>query len=243
MIMTIEAEAREDFGKNASRRLRHAGRIPGVVYGGGGQAIPVTVDPKQVGQVLHSGTGHNTVFTLEIKGRAPSRALLCDWQVEPVKGSLLHVDLLRISADTRLKLQVPVHLKGEPYGVKTEGGVLEVILREVELECLPDDIPDHITVDISEFKIGRSLRAGDLPLAERVKLITDPTRMVMHVIAPRAEEVKAEGEAEVAEAAEPEVIRKGKAEEEGEEGEGKEAAAKTEKAEKKPEKKGEKEKK
>jgi len=238
MMMTIEAEAREDFGKNSSRRLRHAGRIPGVVYGGGGQAIPVTVDPKKVSQILHSESGHNTVFTLEVKGRAPARVMLCDWQVEPVQGGLLHVDMLRISADTRLKLKVPVQLKGEPYGVKTEGGVLEVILREVELECLPDDIPENITVDISDFKIGRSLRVGDLPVGERVKMITDPTRMVAHVIAPRTEETKVEEAVEGVEAAEPEVIRKGKAEEEGEEGE--EGGAK---AEKKPEKKGEKEKK
>ena len=243
MIRTIEAEAREDFGKNASRRLRHAGRIPGVVYGGGGQAIPVTGDPKQGGQILHSESGHNTVFSLEIKGRAPARVLLCDWQVEPIKGALLHIDMLRISADTRLKLKVPIQLKGEPYGVKTEGGVLEVILREVELECLPDDIPEHITVDISDFKIGRSLRVSDLPLAERIKLLTDPAHLVAHVVAPRAEEVKVEGAVEGVEAAEPELIRKGKAEEEGEEGkegkEGKEGA----KAEKKPEKKSDKEKK
>lgn len=237
MMMTIEAEAREDFGKNSSRRLRHNGRIPGVVYGGGGQAIPVTVDPKRVSQILHSETGHNTVFTLEIKGRAPARVMLCDWQVEPIQGGLLHVDMLRISADTRLKLQVPIHLKGEPYGVKTEGGVLEVILREVELECLPDDIPEHITVDVTSFKIGSALRVGDLPVAERVKILTDPTRMVAHLVAPRAEEVKAEEVVEGVEGAEPEVIRKGKAEEEGEEGG--EAA----KGEKKPEKKAEKEKK
>jgi large subunit ribosomal protein L25 len=238
MITTIEAEPREDFGKNASRRLRHAGRIPGVVYGGGGQAIPVTVNPKQVGQILESDTGHNTVFTLEIKGRAPARVLLCDWQVEPVQGELLHVDMFRISADTRLKLKVPIQLKGDPFGVKTEGGVLEVILREVELECLPDDIPESISVDISDFRIGRSLRAGDLPVGERVKLLTDPTRMVAHVVAPRAEEVKVEEAVAAPEVAEPEVIRRGKAGEEGEEG--KEGA---EKAEKKPEKRSEKEKK
>ena len=235
MVTTIVAEARQDFGKNSSRRLRHAGRIPAVVYGGGGQAIPVAVDPKQVNQILHSESGHNTVFTLEIKGKAPARVMLSDWQVEPVNGGLLHVDMFRISADTRLKLKVPIQLKGEPYGVKTEGGVLEVILREVELECLPDDIPEHITVDIADYKIGRSLRVGDLPLGEHVRLMTDPTRMVAHVIAPRAEETKAEEALEGAEAAEPEVIRKGKAEEEGEEG--KEAA---EKSEKKPEKKAEK---
>ena len=229
MVTTIEAEPREDFGKNASRRLRHAGRIPAIVYGGGGQAIPVTLDPKLVAPILHSDSGHNTVITLEIKGRAPARVLLSDWQVDPVHGDLLHVDMFRISADTRLKLKVPIHLKGEPFGVKTEGGVLEFILREVEIECLPDAIPEHLTVDISDYKIGRSLRAGDLPLGDRVRLLTDATRMVAHVIAPRTEEKAAEV-IEGVEAAEPEVIRKGKAEE-GEEAE--EGAAKSEK---KPEK-------
>lgn len=238
MLNTIEAEPREDFGKNASRRLRHAGRIPAVVYGGGGQAIPLTVDPKAITQVLYSETGHNTVLTLEIKGRAPARVLLNDWQTDPVRGNLLHVDLFRISADTKLKLKVPVQLTGEPYGVKTEGGILEFITREVEIECLPGDIPEHITVDISDFKIGRSLRASDLPLGERVKLLTDPTRMVAHVVALKVEEEKPAEEAVVgAEPTEPELIRKGKAEE------GKEGAAETEKpekAERKPEKKAEK---
>ena len=230
MPVTIEAEPREEFGKNASRRLRDAGRIPGVVYGGGGQAIPVSVDPKKVTQILYSPSGHNTVVTLEIRGRAPARVLLSDWQVEPVHGGLLHVDMFRVSADTRLKISVPVHLTGEAYGVKTEGGILEFLLREVEIECLPDDIPDHITVNISDYKIGSALRAGDLPLGERVKLLTEPTRMVAHVIALKAEEEKPAEGVEAAEAAEPEVIRKGKAEE-AEEGE-----AGGEKAEKKSEK-------
>jgi large subunit ribosomal protein L25 len=233
---TIQAEPREDFGKNASRRLRHGGRIPAVVYGGGGQAIPVTLDPKAITQVLYSEAGHNTVLTLEITGRAPARVLLSDWQVDPVDGGLLHVDLFRISADTRLKLNIPVHLTGEPYGVKTEGGILEFVTREIEIECLPDDIPEHITVDISEFKIGRNLRASELPLGARVKLLTDPTRMVAHVVALKAEEEKPAEEAVAgAEAAEPEVIRKGKAEE-GEGGEG-EAAEKPEKKSEKKEKK------
>jgi large subunit ribosomal protein L25 len=237
MPTTIEAEPRGEFGKNASRRLRHAGRIPAVVYGGGGQAIPVTIDPKKVTQILYSQSGHNTVVTLEIKGRAPARVLLSDWQVEPIHGGLLHVDMFRISADTRLKISVPVQLTGEAYGVKTEGGILEFILREVEIECLPDDIPDHITVNVSSYKIGSALRAGDLPLSERVKLLTEPTRMVAHLIAPKAEEEKPAEGVEGVEAAEPEVIRKGKAEE-GEEGEagGEKAEKKPEKAEKKSEK-------
>jgi large subunit ribosomal protein L25 len=234
---TIQAEPREDFGKNASRRLRYSGRIPAVVYGGGGQAIPITVDPKAITQVLYSEAGHNTVLTLEIKGRAPARVLLSDWQMDPVKGGLLHVDLFRVSADTRLKLKVPVVLTGEAYGVKTEGGILEFITREVEIECLPDDIPDNITVDITDFKIGRNLRAGDLPLGPRAKLVTDPTRMLAHVIALRVEEEKPAEEAVVAvEAVEPEVIRKGKAEEgEAAEAEG-EAEKRPEKAEKKEKK-------
>ena len=237
MPVTIEAEPREVFGKNASRRLRHAGRVPAVVYGGGGQAIPVTIDPKKVTQILYSQSGHNTVVTLEIKGRAPARVLLSDWQVEPVHGGLLHVDMFRISADTRLKISVPVQLTGEAYGVKTEGGILEFILREVEIECLPDDIPDHITVNISNYKIGSALRAGDLPLGERIKLLTEPTRMVAHLIAPKAEEEKPAEGVEGVEAAEPEVIRKGKGEE-AEEGEaaGEKAEKKPEKAEKKSEK-------
>lgn len=242
MLSAIEAELREEFGKNSSRRLRRAGRIPAVVYGGGGQAIPVTVDPKKVTQILYSESGHNTLFTIEVKGRAPARVMLRDWQVEPIRGALLHVDMVRVASDTRLKLKVPVHLVGEAYGVKTEGGILEFVLREVEIECLPDDIPEHVSVDITEYTLGRSLRAGDLPLGERVKLLTDPSRVVAHVIAPKVEEEKPVEEV-VAETAEPEVIRKGK----GEEAEGGEGAAeKGEKGEKKAEKaekKAEKEKK
>jgi large subunit ribosomal protein L25 len=232
MSQTIEAEPREDFGKNASRRMRRKGRIPAIVYGGGGQAIPVAVDPKELAQILYSESGHNTLFTIEIQGRAPARVMLRDWQVEPVRGDLLHVDMVRVAVDTRLRLQVPVHLSGNPEGVKTQGGILDFVLREVEVECLPDDIPEHITVDISGLTLGRNLRAGDLPLAERVKLLTDPTRVIAHVIAPKAEEEKP-AEAVVAEVAEPEVIRRGKAEE-GEEGE---AEAGAEKPEKKAEKK------
>ena len=235
MSQTIEAEPREDFGKNASRRLRHEGRIPAIVYGGGGQAIPVAVDPRKVEQILYSESGHNTLFTVEIRGRAPARVMLRDWQVEPVRGGLLHVDMVRVAVDTRLKLRIPIHLSGEAEGVKTQGGILDFVLREVEVECLPDDIPEHITVDVSGLTLGRNLRAGDLPLGNRVKLITDPTRVIAHVIAPKAEEEKA-AEVVTAEVAEPEVIRKGRPEE-GEEGE---AEAGAEKAEKKTEKKAEK---
>jgi large subunit ribosomal protein L25 len=156
--------------------------------------------------------------------------MLKDWQLEPVRGQLLHVDMVRIAKDAKLKLKVPVHVTGEPQGVKVQGGVFEFVLREVEVECLPDDIPEHITVDVSELLIGRHLRVSDLPIGQEVKVLTDPTRVVAHVVALRVEEKPAEAVVETA-AAEPEVIRKGKAEEE-EKGE-KSAGEKEEKKESK----------
>jgi large subunit ribosomal protein L25 len=222
--LSVEADPREDFGKNASRRLRHAGRIPGVVYGGGGPAIPVTVDPRKISAILHSESGHNAIFSLEIKGKAPARVMLRDWQVDPLHGDLLHVDMVRVARDAKLKVKVPVHITGEAKGVKVQGGIFEFLLREVELECLPDDIPDHITVDVAELLIGRNLRVAELPVGEKVKVLTDAHRVVAHVVALKAEEEKPAAEVVEVAPAEPEVIRKGKAEEaEGEEekGEGK----------------------
>ena len=148
---TVEAEPREDFGKNVARRTRRSGRIPGIVYGGGGPVIPVTVDPDGIREILHSESGHNAIFTLQVRGKAPARAMIRDWQSEPIRGGLLHVDLVRIALDTKLKLKVAIHVTGEPQGVKVDGGIFEFILREVEVECLPDDIPEAITVDVSPF--------------------------------------------------------------------------------------------
>jgi len=204
--LVIEAETREDFGKNAARRMRRSGLIPCVVYGGGGPAIPIAVNPRQVDNIVHSRGGHNVLVTLEIKGKAPARVMLRDWQLGPVHGELLHVDMVRISRDTRLKLRVPIQLRGEAKGVKVEGGILEFVLREVEVECLPDDIPERIDVDISDLAIGRNLRVGDLALGDKVKPVTDRSQVVAHVVAPRAEEEKpAEAAAEAATA---EVLRK-----------------------------------
>jgi large subunit ribosomal protein L25 len=219
--MVIEAELREEFGKNASRRARAAGRIPGVVYGGGGPAISVTVDPRRVADILHSEAGHNAIFTLQIKGRAPARVMLREWQVEPLAGRLLHVDMVRIALDAKLRVKVPIQVVGEPKGVKTQGGIFEFLLREVEIECLPDDIPDHIVVDVTELTLGKTLRVADLPASDKIKYLTEVNRAVAHVIALKAEAEKpAEAVAEAA-PAEPEVIKKGKAEtEEGEEEEG-----------------------
>lgn len=213
-VLNVEADPREDFGKNASRRLRHAGRIPAVVYGGGGPAIPVTIDPKKIMEILQSEFGHNALFTLDIRGKAPARVMLREWQVDPIHGDLLHVDMVRVARDAMLKVKVPIHVTGEAKGVKVQGGIFEFVLREVEVECLPDDIPDHITIDVTELTIGRNLRVADLPLGERVKALTDANRVVAHVVALKAEAEKPAAEVVEAAPAEPEVIRKGKAEEE-----------------------------
>ena len=240
--LTVEAEPREDFGKNAARRTRAAGRIPGVVYGAGGPVIPISVDPVGIREILHSESGHNAIFTLQVRGKAPARAMIRDWQSDPVRGGLLHVDLVRIALDAKLRLKVAIHVTGEPQGVKVQGGIFEFMLREVEVECLPDDIPDVITVDVSPLTIGQNLRVSELPIGPKVKVLTDPNRVVAHVVILKVEEEKpAEVVAEVA-PAEPEVIRKGKAEEEGAEEEAgeekKEKGEKKEKAEKKEKGKG-----
>jgi large subunit ribosomal protein L25 len=236
-IFNVEAVARETFGKNAARRLRHSGRIPAVVYGGGGPSLSLTVDPKAIVRILRSEAGHNAIFTLQIPEKAPARVMLRDWQWEPLRGDLMHVDMVRIARDEKLKVRVPVRVTGEPEGVKIQGGVFEFILREVEVECLPDNIPEHITVDVSGLVIGRQLRVSDLPVAASVKVLADPGRVVAHVVAPKAEAEPAAETVEVAATpAEPELIRKRKPEEEGAE-EAKEEKKEAAKPEGKKEKK------
>jgi large subunit ribosomal protein L25 len=216
-MFNIEAEARETFGKNAARRLRHSGRIPAVVYGGGGPALSVTVDPKEIIRILRSDAGHNAIFTLQIPKKTPARVMLRDWQWEPLRGDLMHVDMVRIAKDEKLKVRIPIRTVGDPEGVKVQGGLLEFVLREVEVECLPDDIPEHITVDVTDLVIGRQLRVSDLPVSENVTVLADPGRVVVHIVPPKTEAAPAEEVTEVAEEApsEPELIRKHKAEEEG----------------------------
>jgi large subunit ribosomal protein L25 len=235
----VEAQPRpEERGKNVARRLRRGGRVPAVLYGAKKDSVAVTLDPKQVARILHSESGHNTIFDLQV-GSERTKAMIVDWQLEPVKGSLLHVDMKRIAMDERIKVKVPIHLKGEATGVKTQGGVLEQLLREVELECLPTDIPGHIEVDVTELVFGKVVRVSDLPSSSKIKFLTDANYPVAHVISIKEEEVAAPAEAAVEAApAEPEVIKKGK-QEVGEEGaaEGEAAAAPAEKKAEKPEKK------
>jgi large subunit ribosomal protein L25 len=210
------------------------GKIPAVVYGAGKESQPVTVDPRHVLRILHSDTGHNTIFDLSMDGAA-TKAMIVDWQYEPIKGHLLHIDLKRIAMDKALRVSVPIELQGVPIGVKTDGGILEQILREVEIECLPGDIPSHIDVDVSELTFGKILRVADLPHNEKLKFLTEANQPVAHVTSVK-EEVVATPDAAAAEAgataAEPEVIKKGKADAE-EEGEAEKGDKKADKKEKK----------
>jgi large subunit ribosomal protein L25 len=235
----LEAQPRESGTKNQARRVRREGKIPGVVYGAGKDALAVSVDPRHVLRILRSDSGHNTIFDLALNGGERTKAMIVDWQYEPIKGHLLHIDLKRIAMDKALRVNVPIILQGVPLGVRTEGGILEQMLREVEVECLPGDIPSHIDVDVSELTFGKVLRVSDLPHDAKLKFLSDANQPVAHVTSVK-EEVVATPEAEAAEAgaapAEPEVIKKGKAETE-EEGEAAAVAEKPEKAEKKAEKK------
>jgi large subunit ribosomal protein L25 len=229
----VEAAPRTTRGKNAARRVRRTGQVPAVLYGGAGGAEALEVNAKQVAAILHSASGHNTIFKVRLQ-QGEHAAILKDWQVDPVKGNLLHVDLMRIAMDVRMRVKVPVHTFGEAQGVKLQGGIFEMVTREVEIECLPGEIPTEFRMDISELMIGKQLRAADISLdPAKIKLVTDPQRVIAHVVALRAEEeVPAEAAvAEVAAApAEPEVIKKGKKEvEEGEEGEAAPAAEKEKK--------------
>lgn len=215
--ITVVAEARSARGKNEARRLRAAGSAPAVLYGAGGQAVPLAVSPKELTRILHSKSGHNTIFNLAVKGGETVPVMIADWQVDPIQSRLLHADFKRIDLSKRLRVKVPVHTAGEPKGVKMQGGLHEVVTREIEIECLPDDIPESFTVDVSELMIGQSVRAGDVALKASMTLVSNPDAVISHVVAMRAEAAPAgEGEAGAAPAAaEPEIIKKGKKEEEG----------------------------
>jgi large subunit ribosomal protein L25 len=176
--------------------------------------VAVSISPKEINRILHSNTGHNTIFNLSIQGGENTPVMIVDWQSDPVKENLLHVDLKRIDLTKRIAVKVRVHTVGEPKGVKLQGGLLEVITREVEIECLPDEIPESYTVDVTELMIGQNLRASEIPLGGSVKLVSGPEQVVAHVVTLKAEEVVAPVEGAIAATpAEPEVIKKGKKEE------------------------------
>jgi large subunit ribosomal protein L25 len=233
----VEAKARQSGTKNDARRVRKSGMVPAVVYGAGQKSETIAVDPKQIRRILNSESGHNSIFDLSFDGQA-AKVMIVDWQYEPIKGALLHVDLKRIAMDKALQVSVPIVLKGEAPGVKVQGGIMEQLLREVEIECLPADIPGHIDADVTNLMFGQVIRVSDLPHDGKVKFVTDENQPVAHVVAVK-EVVEAtpavEGAEAAATAAEPEVIKKGKQEAEGEaaEGEKAEKSEKGEKAEKK----------
>lgn len=212
--ITIAAEPRASRGKNEARRLRTRALIPAVVYGTGKDPVAVSVSPKEINKILFSSTGHNTIFNLDVTGQETTPVMVVDWQHEPVKGSLLHIDLQRIDLEKRLKVKVHVSTHGDPKGVKIQGGIYEIITREIEIECLPDEIPEKFDVSVAEFEIGQSLRAGDIPLTGSMVLVSPPEQVISHVIATRGSADETAEATPAAAGPEPEVIKKGKKEEE-----------------------------
>ena len=217
--IVVSAKSRTDRGKNAARRLRRQGLIPAVVYGGKSENVAVAVDPKALQKVLHSEAGRNAILKLDIADHGATNAILKSWQVDPIKESFLHADFYRIAMDVAIRVTVPVAIKGEARGVKVDGGILEVILRAIEVECLPGDIPERIEIDVTELGINGALRVSDLPVTAKVKVLESPDQVVVHVVSVKEEAAVAPGaapaaEGEAAAPAEPEVMKKGKKEEE-----------------------------
>jgi large subunit ribosomal protein L25 len=197
------------FNKNAARQVRVAGKIPAVVYGAGHESVAVELDPKQILRILHSESGHNTIFDVDIAGQGLAKAMIVDWQYEPIRDTLLHIDLKRIALDKMMEVSVPVRLIGVAIGVKNEGGMLDQVLREVNIECLPGDIPSSIDVDVTNLALHGVIRVSDLPHSGSIKFLTAEDATVAHVVSIRAE-VEPEAAAAVAAPAEPEVAKKGK---------------------------------
>jgi large subunit ribosomal protein L25 len=219
MPEVVIAKPREGkFNKNAARRVRAAGKIPAILYGAGHESVAVELDPKQINKILFSESGHNTIFDVELGGKtSAAKAMIVDWQREPIKDQLIHIDMKRIALDKTLRVSVRVKLIGVPTGVRTQGGILDQVLREVEVECLPTDIPSHIDVDVTNLEMHQVLRVKDLPHSDKVKFLDAEDSTVAHVVSIR-EEVAPVAEVDVATVAtagtpaEPEVAKKGKTE-------------------------------
>ena len=219
--IVVAAEVRASRGKNEAHRTRRAGQIPAVIYGSHKDPVAVSVNPREIAKITRSATGYNTIFKLQIAGGETTPVMVVDQQVDPIRGTLLHADFKRVDLTKRIRVSVPVATTGEAKGVKVQGGLLEVITRAIEIECLPDDIPEKFVVDVTELMIGQAKRASDVALSGSIKLVSSPDTVIAHAVALRAEEVAAPTEAAVvapvagAAVAEPEVIKKGKKEEEG----------------------------
>src|SRR6266513_2540716 len=217
MEATLEATARDTFGKNEARRTRRAGHVPAVLYGGDGrEATPIAVAPKALLKILHSESGQNTLIALKLEGAGDTRVLVKAFQLDPVTHAILHADFYRIAMDRVLEVTIPVTVHGEPKGVKQQGGIVEFIRREIVIECLPADIPEHVDIDVSELMLHQGVRVRDIATNPKWKAVTEGEAMLVHVIMPKAEEVAAPADAAAAATAtpaEPEVIKKGKKEE------------------------------
>jgi large subunit ribosomal protein L25 len=209
--IVIDGGLREETGKGPNRQLRRSGKIPAVLYGHKNEAVALAVDPKDIFRILHSDAGENTIFGLNVPGRERLNCLIKEYQLEPISHSLLHADFYEVAMDETLEVKVPLETEGESYGVKTEGGLMDIVHRELHVECLPGDIPESIVVDVTNLKIGDLVRVRDIVVSDKIKILDDPETVVVAIEHPRAEEevapVAVEGEAE----AEPEVIKKGKA--------------------------------
>jgi large subunit ribosomal protein L25 len=220
MAAILEATVRDTFGKNEARRTRQSGRVPGVVYGGvsgatAQQTTPVAVDPKVLRRILHAGA--NTLITLRLTGQSDTPVIVKEFQLDPITHAVLHADFYRVAMDKAIQVTVPVALKGEPKGVKQQGGLVEFVRREIEVECLPGDIPESIEIDITELLVHQGVRVRDIATSTKWKPLSDLDLLLVHVIVPRAEEEPAPAEAAATAAPEPEIIKKGKKEEEGDE--------------------------
>src|SRR5262245_2747315 len=224
MEAVLEATVRDSFGKNEARRTRRDGRVPAVVYGATGEsgnkaAMAIAVEPKALLKILHSESGANTLISLKLAGAGDAKVLVKEFQLDPLTHQVLHADFYRVAMDRVIQVTIPVIVKGEPKGVKQQGGVLELIRREIEIECLPGDIPENVEIDVSELMLNQGVRVRDIAVSPKWTAISEADMMLVHVIMPKAEEAPAPAEAAAATAAapaEPEVIKKGK-KEEGEE--------------------------
>jgi large subunit ribosomal protein L25 len=217
----VSAKARSDRGKNAARRLRAGGMVPGVVYGGKKDNVAVSVDPKTLLKVLRSESGRNTILSLDFGDGSKTSAILKSWQVDPIRETFIHADFYRIAMDVAIRVKVPIATRGEARGVKVDGGILELIMREVEVECLPGDIPERLEVDVTDLGIHGAIRVSELHVSDKVKILNEADQIIVHVVSVKEEAAPtaaapAEGEAAAAPAApaEPEVMKKGKKEEE-----------------------------
>ena len=226
MEAVLEATTRDTFGKNEARRTRREGRVPAVVYGGSsgeggkGNGTPIAVDPRALLRILHSESGANTLISLKLAGTSETRVLIKEYQLDPVTHQVLHADFYRVAMDRAIQVTIPVTIKGEPKGVKQQSGILEFVRREIVVECLPADIPEHVEIDVSELMLHQGVRIRDITVDPKWKPLTDPDTMLVHVILPKVEEVAPAAEAAAAAPAvpaEPEVIKKGKKEETEEE--------------------------